>query len=194
MSTTHQVIPAVFRLVLESLRDAQIRPEVTLEEVPPPVQIAPFAVAVRASASALGEEDEPEVEGRFLVLFDPEGQVSWDGQLRIVTLARSSVDPDMGADPLLPQVAWSWLTESLTTAGVMPRVEAGTVTRVLSESFAGLESKPDEVDVEIRASWSPESGDVSAHLLAWSQFLCTVAGIEPHPAGVRVLRQARHGS
>lgn len=194
MSATHQAIPAEFGVVLESLRHAQIRPEVTVEEVPPPVQIAPFAVALSASASALDEDDEPAVEGRFLVLFDPAGQVSWDGQFRIVTLTRSSVDPDMGADPLLPQVAWSWLIESLAAAGVTPASEAGTVTRVLSESFAGLESKPDEVDVEIRASWSPESGDVSAHLQAWSQFLCTVAGIEPQPAGVRVLRQARHGS
>ena len=64
--------------------------------------------------------------------------------------------------------------------------EAGTVTRVVSESFAGLADREPTVEMEVRASWTPR-GEIGAHLLAWSDLLCTIAGLPPLPEGVVAL-------
>ena len=53
------------------------------------------------------------------------------------------------------------------------------MTRVVSESFAGLADREASVEMEIRASWTPVGGDVADHLRAWADMLCTIAGIPP---------------
>ena len=76
---------------------------------------------------------------------------------------------------------------SLATRGVEYVAEAGTVTRVVSQSFAGLADRPELVEMEVRASWTPLGPDVGAHLLAWADLLCTIAGLPPLPEGVVAL-------
>ena len=66
----------------------------------------------------------------------------------------------------------------------------GTVTRVLSQSFGALEDRPDEVEVEIRASWTP-LGDIADHVEAWGELLCTASGLPPVPEGVAPLPSRR---
>jgi hypothetical protein len=88
---------------------------------------------------------------------------------------------------MLGAVGWAWLPDTLTSHGLGFTAEAGTVTRVVSESFAGLSDRPASVEMEVRASWTPTAGNVGAHLVAWSDLLCTIAGLPPLPEGVVAL-------
>ena len=134
--------------------------------------------------------DEDATTGRFVLLFDPAGQEAWEGTFRVVTLVRASLDPEAGADPMLCEAAWTWVGEALAEQGADVTALGGTVTRVLSQSFGSLAERRPEVEVEIRASWSP-LGDKGAHLAAWSTILCTAAGLPPLPDGVTALGRRR---
>jgi Protein of unknown function (DUF3000) len=169
-----------------ALRDARLRPEVRLTEVPAPQRIAPYAVALTAEVS-LGADDDELASGRFVLLHDPSAPHPWEGEWRIVTFARAELEPEVATDPLLGSVGWSWLVDALETRGVDYASEAGTVTRVVSESFAGLADREPSVEMEVRASWTPQGDDVGNHLLAWSDLLCTIAGLPPLPEGVVAL-------
>ncbi|GAB4085879.1 hypothetical protein GCM10028784_25090 [Myceligenerans cantabricum] len=182
-------VPAEFAAALADLRGQGARPGVHVEEIAAPVRVAPYSVALSGEiADSTGDDDEPVATGRFVVLHDPDGQESWQGTFRIVTLVRATLEPEMAADPLLADVAWSWIPEALDLAGLRPGrdalAEGGTVTRVLSKSFGALSSTPDAVDLEIRASWTPADTRLGAHLRAWTALLSTAAGVPPLPAGV----------
>ena len=193
MITVDADVPAEFVQALHALRDERLRGEIRLTEIPAPARLAPFAVAltaeVLASAGDAPAAEEP-ASGRFVLLHDPAGQEAWEGTFRIVTLVRACLDPEAGADPLLCAAAWSWVTEALARSGAAHHALGGTVTRVMSQSFGALEERPGEVEVEIRASWSPDDG-VGAHLAAWSTVICTAAGLPPLPEGVTALTRRR---
>lgn len=179
-----------FARALAELRDARLRPEVRVTEVPAPQRIAPHAVALTADVlRSVGSEEEL-ASGRFVLLHDPAEPEPWGGAWRAVTFARAELEPEFASDPLLGEVGWTWLTDALDGRGVDYAAEAGTVTRVVSESFAGLADRAPTVEMEVRASWTPicEGGDtVGDHLLAWSDLLCTIAGLPPLPEGVIAL-------
>lgn len=179
--------PEEFLLAIDRLRAARLRPEVTLEEVPAPQRIAPHAVAVSATVTA---QDEELATGRFVLLYDPAGQDAWEGTFRAVTFVRAALEPDLGADPMIGQVGWSWLEESLEAAGAGYGAAGGTVTRVVSESYGALTDRPTTIEIEVRASWTPHD-DVARHLQAWGALLCTVAGLPPLPEGVATLSRRR---
>jgi len=178
--------------VLKSLRAARLRPEIQLEEVPAPGRIAPFSVAltgeVRPRRAAGGAELS---SGRFVVLHDPAGQDAWDGTLRVVTLLRAAVEDELAVDPLLSHVAWTWLEDALEEHGVAYRNLGGTVTRVISDTFGVLVEREGEVELELRASWTPRDPELANHLEAWGTLLCTGAGLPPLPEGVTVLAPRR---
>lgn len=184
-SQTNRDVPASFRDALASLRNPTVRPEVHLTEVPAPGKLAPFSVALSAEIQQSHDED-PLATGRFVVLHDPEGQESWGGSFRSVTLSRAELEPDIGHDPMLPTVAWSWVEDMMRT---LPTASAlgGTVTAVSSNSFGSLMDKEPVTEVEIRASWTTDS-DVGTHFIAWTNMLCTMAGLPPPTAGVTHLR------
>ncbi len=175
--------PSPFVQALHALRERRLRAEVRLVEVPAPARIAPYAVALSAEVDPEGTGDEI-ASGRFVLLHDPAGQEAWNGTFRVVTLTRATLEPELGDDPLLCQAAWSWVTDALATTD--HHSLGGTVTQVVSESFAALAERPDTVEVEVRASWTPQ-GDVGAHLEAWAALLCTAAGLPPLPDGVTAL-------
>ena len=56
------------------------------------------------------------------------------------------------------------------------------MTRVLSETFGGLELNDACAHAEIRASWSPASPDLTPHLEAWYELIHVAAGHEPEIA------------
>jgi hypothetical protein len=93
----------------------------------------------------------------------------------------------MAADPLLPDVCWSWLTGALQARGLSHGEPSGTVTRASSHHFGGLAQRPAASQIEIRASWTPATPaedpdavpDTAAHLAAWCDLLCQVAGLPP---------------
>jgi hypothetical protein len=186
-------VPPEFVQALHELKDERLRAEVRLTEIPAPARLAPYAVAltadIRATAGGLPELEEP-ASGRFVLLHDPAGQEAWEGTSRIVTLVRACLDPEAGGDPLLCEAAWSWVEEALAWSGATHHALGGTVTRVMSQSFSGLAERPGEVEVEIRASWSPQ-GPMGPHLAAWSMIICTAGGLPPLPDGVTALARRR---
>lgn len=176
-----------FTEALEALRHVRLRPEVRITEVPAPQRIAPYAVALTADVLGAAGDDEELASGRFVLLHDPSAPEPWGGPWRAVTFARAELEPELASDPLLGEVGWSWLMDALALRGVEATAEAGTVTRVVSQSFAALADRPASVEMEVRASWTPVGPDAGAHLLAWSDLLCTIAGLPPLPEGVVAL-------
>jgi hypothetical protein len=177
-------VPPSFAAALASIRAVTLRPEISLEETPAPQRLSPYAVALQAEVVV---DDEEAATGRFVLLHDPAGQEPWDGEFRVVTFTKGTVELDIASDPMLTEVAWSWLVEALDERRASARAESGTVTRTASQSFGAIEDRPPSGDVEIRASWTPATTDVGAHLLAWADVLSRVAGLQPLPAGVAPL-------
>jgi hypothetical protein len=88
---------------------------------------------------------------------------------------------------MLTEVGWAWLVEGLEDRGAAFHAESGTVTRTASESFGAISDRAPSGDVEIRASWTPDTSDIGPHLLAWADVLAQVAGLPPLPPGVASL-------
>ncbi|MET1036063.1 MAG: DUF3000 domain-containing protein [Arthrobacter sp.] len=200
---------------LAALRRARARSEVRLREVPAPARLAPFAVALSAEVSAPAAAGRRPLHGpaaaalayagaapggdelaagRFILLHDPEGSAVWKGRFRVVTYIRAQLDAAMGNDEMLGSVAWTWLVEALDARAASYAQAGGTATRVLSESFGALAERPGTIDIELRASWTPRDADVTRHLEAWSDMVCTFAGLPPLPAGVTPLPHRRRSA
>ena len=175
--------PEQFSRCVQALAQVRTRPEVTLLEIPAPQRIAPNSTALSADVR-LPESEDPVATGRFIVLHDPAEPEAWDGAWRVVTYATCQLDAEMGADPLLPEVGWSWLSDALDDAGVGYRALGGTVTRIVSESFGSLADKDASAELELRASWTVSGAELGDHLLLWTELLCTIAGLPPLPDGV----------
>ena len=207
---------AAFRAAVVRLRSGQeqvsaVRPELAFEDVPAPRTLAPFATAFAATARI----DEIEVaSGRFVLLYDPAGQRGWEGPLRVIIYIRADLEPEIAADPMLGEVAWSWLTEALDARTSGYAAPSGTVTRVVTEGFGAKRGEPQATGFELRASWSPvgvadlpdgppgavgepepAQAGLDGHLAAWCGAMCAAAGLPPLVAGVTALRPParRHG-
>lgn len=174
--------PQTFRVALDQLRQADTRDEVELDEVPAPSKLAPYAVAM--SADVTGRNGDALAVGRFILLYDPQYSDIWDGNFRIVTYIRTSLESDVGEDPLVSEVAWSWMVEALDEASATYRQPGGTASRVLSQSFGMLDQQLETIDLELRASWTPAGDNLDRHLTAWSDMVCTFAGLPPTTDGV----------
>ncbi|WP_432058896.1 DUF3000 domain-containing protein [Streptomyces sp. bgisy022] len=178
-------LPPPFRAAVEGLRNARLRPQIEVDPTPAPKRLAPFAYALEA-AVVDGEEDL--ADGRLVLLYDPAGHDAWQGSFRLVTLVRAELEPEMAADPLLPEVCWSWLTGALSARGLSYGEPSGTVTRAGSHYFGGLSERPPASQIEIRASWTPWEGrggvpDTATHLVSWCDLLAQVAGLPPAASG-----------
>ncbi|MFZ3560476.1 DUF3000 domain-containing protein [Streptomyces sp. BH055] len=181
----HDPTPPAFRTAVDALRSARLRPEIEIDPTRPPQRLAPYSYALEA-AVVDGEEDL--ADGRLVLLHDPAGHEAWHGTFRLVTLVRAELEPEMAADPLLPDVSWSWLTGALQARGLSYGEPSGTVTRASSHYFGGLGDRAPASQIEIRASWTPREGlggvpDTAAHLAAWCEVLCQIAGLPPVTAG-----------
>jgi hypothetical protein len=168
--------PAEFAAAVRSLTTTTVRPEVRVEEVRAPQKLAPWTHAL-ALTLVIGD-DEP-ATGRLVLLYDPAGYEAWEGTLRLVGYASAELDPEMAGDPLLPEVGWSWLLDALEAAGAEHRAAGGTVTQTSSTRFGDLAGPRRTSELELRASWTPVGQDVSAHLRAFADLLCTAAGLPP---------------
>jgi hypothetical protein len=175
--TPSTVVPHAFARAVEELRSVRPRREITVTELPAPQRLAPFAYAVGAAVHPPAGEEI--ANGRLVLLYDPAGQESWQGQLRLVSYVTAELEPDLAADPLLPEVAWSWLLDALDTHTPGYAALAGTVTQTTSTRFGALAGPPAMADVEIRASWSPDGPALAGHLAAWCALLASTAGLPP---------------
>ena len=182
---------------MRPLLDVRIRPEFAIEQAPSPQRLAPQAFTLTADAvtdgspATVGTHVES-ASGRFVVLHDPDGVDEWEGNDRIVIFARCDVEPELLADPLIHEVAWSWVTEALDNHQVAQ--VGGTVTVSSGTSFGSMAERPGDGLVEIRASWTPFEDDLTVHLSLWIEILATLAGLPPVPAGVATVggRRATH--
>jgi len=175
--------PPSFTRAVDELRAVTPRAEITLEEVPAPQRLAPFAYAISGTVLRHGDEV---ATGRLILLHDPAGHEAWDGTMRLVTYVTAEVEAELAADPLLPGVGWSWLTDALEANDARFTAIGGTVTQTLSTRFGELAGPPTAADIEIRASWTPVDDDLSAHVEAWCALLASTAGLPP--PGVTALR------
>jgi hypothetical protein len=187
--------PAFERLV-DQLRTFTPRSEVALIEVPAPQKLATFAFAFSADVSngLLAEEENEIANGRFVLLHEPGGQATWDGEFRCVTFVSADLDSVMQEDPLLPEVGWSWFLESLERNQCVFNAPSGTVTRVSSASFGKLSPRNDDAEIEIRASWTPiitEPQELMKHVESWCNLISEVAGLPPVPEGISAISSAR---
>jgi hypothetical protein len=179
-----------FDEIVTEIRAITTRAEIFLEEVPAPQKLAPFAFALTADVEL--NEDEDAATARFVLLHDPDGQDGWSGNFRCVTFVRAVIDKEMANDPLLIDLGWSWLLEALKKQDCDFSAPSGTVTRVSSASFGTLENRDDDSEVEVRASWTPTTGEnISRHVLAWLELLEIAAGLPPIPAGVTQLARSK---
>ena len=106
--------PEAFTRAVAGLRAATPRPEILIEEIAAPQRLAPFAFSLSATVLRDGEEV---ATGRLILLHEPSGHDSWQGDLRLVTLVTAELESDMAGDPLLPAVAWTWLADALEQQG-----------------------------------------------------------------------------
>lgn len=175
--------PDLFRRAVTSLTSTTVRHEVRVEPLRPPQRLAPYSYAV--AADVRGGDGNELATGRLVLLHDPDGVEAWDGVLRLVAFAAAELDQQMGVDPLLPAVGWSWLTGALHERAARYRAAVGTVTQTTSTRFGELTGPRTTIELELRASWTAEDPDMTLHLLAFVDLLCTAAGLPPE--GVTVL-------
>jgi hypothetical protein len=175
-----------FESIVAQIRAIKPRVEILLEEVPAPQKLAPYSLAMTADVL------EDAATGRFVLLHDPDGQEGWSGKYRCVTFVRAAIDNEMAADPMLCNIGWTWLMESLKKNGCDFTAPSGTVTKVASASFGTLENLDEDSELEVRASWTPTSGaDIASHVRAWVELLEMSAGLAPIPEGVTQLSRSR---
>lgn len=182
---------SAFASVAESLRALTFRSDFTVREIAAPGSLAPDAIAlagdVRPDADGIDSEYGT---GRFILLYDPEEPTAWDGAWRVVCFAQAPLEPEIGVDPLLADVAWSWLIDALHTRGATFHAASGTATKTLSKGFGTLADEGDGAQIELRASWSP-GGDLTAHVAAWAELVCMLAGLPPGSEDIAVFGARR---
>jgi hypothetical protein len=177
--------PPAFQAAVQALRGSRLRPQIEIEPTRAPQRLAPHAYALEATVV---DGDQDLADGRLVLLHDPDGHDAWRGTFRLVTLVRAELEAEMAADPLLPEVCWSWLTGALSGRGLSYGEPSGTVTRASSHYFGGLSERPATSQIEIRASWTPREGlggvpDTAGHLASWCDLLAQVAGLPPAGPG-----------
>lgn len=163
---------------LDSIRAAQPRRDLELQIIAAPEGLAPesYALAADVHPSQHGIDSELGV-GRFIVLHDESMPDAWGGAFRVISYAQAPLDREIGSDPVLPEVAWSWLVDALAGRGATYHAASGTATTVLSTGFGGLAGEGQGAQIELRASWSPNDAELGIHLEAWSDFMCMLAGL-----------------
>jgi hypothetical protein len=185
-------VPAVFASAVAALKRAKTRPELTVTEISAPGSLAPYSVALAADVTpARHGVDSPLGTGRFILLHDPSSPEAWGGDFRVVCFAQAPLETDIGIDPFLAEVAWSWLVDALAARGANYIGASGTATKLLSTGFGELAAQGDGALIELRASWTPTDHEIGSHVEGWSELLCMLAGLPPAIEGVSLLSTHR---
>lgn len=192
MDDTRPFSGSDFAVVADGLRAMTFRDDFFVREIAAPTSLAPDAIAFAGDVRPpAGGEASEYGTGRFVLLHDADEPDQWSGAWRIVCFAQAPLEPEIGTDPLLADVAWSWLVDALESRGAQLHSASGTATKTLSKGFGTLAAEGDGAQIELRASWSP-SGDLSAHLDAWAELVCMLAGLPPGSEGIAVFGAQRN--
>ena len=176
-----------FEALASALRDSTFRPDFAVREIPSPTGVAPYSVAFAGDVRPDSHGDSLYGTGRFLLLHDPDEPESWASAWRIGAFAQAPLELEMGTDPLLADVAWSWLTDALETNGAAYHSASGTATKTVSRGFGALSAQGDGSQIELRASWTPDPPS-TRHIEAWAELVCMLAGLPPGSEEIAVLR------
>lgn len=195
MNVSTARIPAEFAAAAEQVRGASIRGELHAQEIAAPERIAPHSIALAGGIArgrrhpSEGDLDSPYGAGRFVLMYDPQSADDWGGSFRIVCFAQAPLEMEIGTDPFIADVVQSWLVDALDSRVADYDALSGTVTKTLSSSFGQIASRGDSAQAELRASWTPHGDNFTAHVEAWAELLCLLAGL-PHE-GVESLAAQR---
>jgi Protein of unknown function (DUF3000) len=179
--------PAPFREAVVAMNGVTARPEIELGPIRPPQRLAPYSYALGAEVKhpdleVVPERSEGDAFGRLILLYDPEGADAWDGTIRLVAYIQADLDPSEAVDPLLPEVAWSWLVDALESHTDNVTALGGTVTATTSVRYGDISGPPRAHQLELRASWTATDPAVGVHVEAFCDVLEHAAGLPP--AGV----------
>jgi hypothetical protein len=185
-------VPPEFQRALDSVRRAKSRPELAVTEIPAPGNLAPYSVALSADVTPSRHGADSELgTGRFILLYDPSEPEAWGGAFRIVCFVQAPLETEIGLDPFLAEVAWSWLVDALNARSAKYTAASGTATKIISTGFGELAAQGDGAQIELRASWTPLENDISSHVEGWGELLCMLAGLPPTTEGVTLLSSRR---
>ena len=176
--------PAQFREAVAAMNAAAVRPEIELGPIRPPQRLAPYSYALgaevrNADAEVAPEHPAGETFGRLILLHDPDGAEAWDGVLRLVAYIQADLDASEAIDPLLPEVAWSWLADALQARPEDFTALGGTVTTTTSVRYGDVSGPPRAHQLELRASWTATTPELAAHVQAFCEVLEHAAGLPP---------------
>ena len=192
--TSSPPVPAAFAAASAAVREALSRDDLAVSEIPAPGGLAPHALALAGDVvGASGRADAELGTGRFVLLYDESAPEAWGGVFRVVCFAQAPLETDLALDPFVADVAWSWLVDSLDAGGASRHSASGTATKVLSSGYGELAAQGDGAQLALRASWTPTSTDLAPHVAAWSELICTLAGLPPTVEGVTLLASRRVG-
>ena len=179
--------PTQFREAVAAMNAAEVRPEIELGPIRPPQRLAPYSYALgaevrRPEGEIVPEGSDGDAFGRLILLHDPDGAEAWDGTMRLVAFIQADLDPAEAVDPLLPEVAWSWLVEALESRAEHVTALGGTVTATTSVRYGDISGPPRAHQLEMRASWTATTLCLATHVEAFCEVLEHAAGLPP--AGV----------
>lgn len=180
-----------FAAAVQELLKTSWRNDLVVKDIASPSGLAPEAFALSADVRPPSHGiDSPYGTGRFLLLYDSAEPESWGGHWRIISFAQAPIETEIASDPMLIDVAWSWLIDALNQRLANFSHAAGTATKTSSKGFGSLAEDGEGAQIELRASWSPK-GDFASHLEAWAELLCMLAGLPPGSENLALLSQAR---
>ncbi len=190
--TAHPDAAALFDEAAAELRETPFRADIVVREIPSPSGLAPFSIAFAADVRPDEHGDSPYGSGRFVLLFDPDEPAGWDGAWRVIAFAQAPLEPEIGTDPLLAEVTWSWLVDALDSRDATYHSASGTSTKMLSRGFGSLADEGDGAQIELRASWTP-AAPLRLHVEAWVELVGMLAGLPPGSEDVAVFGARRGG-
>ncbi|RLP76975.1 DUF3000 domain-containing protein [Mycetocola tolaasinivorans] len=198
-SVTDDLVPADFVRARDAIRSVSLRPELRVQEIAAPERLAPYALALAADVLPAAQRggfeahasDSEHGAGRFVLLYDPSAPEAWGGAFRIICFAQAPLEPELGVDPFMAGVAWSWLMDALEARDAQFGAASGTATKVISTGFGELASAGDGTQLELRASWTPHNAELGAHVEGWGDLLCLLAGLPPTEEGVTMIGRHR---
>lgn len=190
--TAHPDAGTHFERAAAEIRDSTFRADITIREITAPNGLAPFALALAADVRPDPDGASIYGTGRFVLLHDPDEPGAWAGSWRIVSFAQAPLEPEIGTDPLLADVTWSWLVDALESRDARYHSASGTATKTLSKGFGGLATEGDGAQIELRASWTPE-GPFRPHVEAWAELVGMLAGLPPGSENIAVFGARKAG-
>ena len=176
--------PAQFAAAALSLAEPFLREELTTSQIPAPAQIAPWALAFAAQAPNPADTPMNRGVGRIVFLHDPTQFDAWGSNMRVIAYGKSPLENDLGIEEDVAHFWWARLEQALRMHGAQYSHEAGTVTKMTSTGMGTLSNDPNSSEVEIRASWSPQSDELGPHLAAWQDLIAAMAGYGMDGEGV----------